>query len=588
MAGRIPQQFIDDLLARVDIVDVVDERVPLKRAGRDYTARCPFHDEKTPSFTVSQEKQFYHCFGCGAHGSAVGFLMDYAHLSFVEAIGELASRAGLQVPVGEGEAQLGAERHELYEILSEAAKFYRAQLREHPDAGRAVAYLKARGLSGQIAAAFGVGYAPPGWDRLLQHLGNGPGRIEALERAGLLVQKDAGRRYDRFRDRIMFPILDRQGRTIGFGGRVVGDGKPKYLNSPETPVFHKGKEVYGLFQVRQARSSPAQLLVVEGYMDVVALAQFGIEGAVATLGTAITPDHLQQLFRATAKLVFCFDGDAAGQRAAWRALEATLPLMSEGRQAAFMFLPEGQDPDSAIRLGGGEAFASLLGAAQPLSRFFFDHLAAQVELRSLDGRARLVELCKPLLARLPRGAFKQLMTARLAELSGMAPALLSGLLEGGTSRVSREERLLPTTAQAPSLVRKTITLLLHAPGLAQTVDDHRAFAELELAGADVLTQLLELLHAKPELSMAGIVEHFRETDIGRHLRKLAVAEDPIAFGGDREREFRDAIRKLQSKIKEQRLGQLQAKASTASLSEDEKREFAGLLRDSGPTKGQEP
>ncbi len=303
MAGRIPQQFIDDLVSRVDIVETIDARVPLRKAGREFVARCPFHDEKTPSFTVSRDKQFYHCFGCGAHGTAIGFLMDYAHMSFVEAIQELAGQIGMEVPSTGSSLQAGADHSGLYRILEEAAAFFRAQLREHSAAGRAVAYLKGRGLSGRVAAAFGVGYAPPRWDSLLKELGTDATRIEALGRAGLIIEGEGSSQYDRFRDRIMFPILDRRGRTVGFGGRVIGDGTPKYLNSPETPVFHKGREVYGLYQAREKQATPAQLLVVEGYMDVITLAQFHITNAVATLGTAITSEHLQQLFRSVPEVV---------------------------------------------------------------------------------------------------------------------------------------------------------------------------------------------------------------------------------------------------------------------------------------------
>ena len=577
-ASRIPQQFIDDLVSRVDIVDVIDERVTLKKAGREYMARCPFHDERTPSFTVSREKQFYHCFGCGAHGTAIGFLMDYAHMSFVEAIHELAARAGIPVPSSSTEARAAPDHSGLYEALEETARFYRTQLREHTAADRAVTYLKGRGLSGQVAAAFGIGFAPPGWNTLLRHLGTSPGRIEALSRAGLIIEKEGGGHYDRFRDRIMFPILDRRGRTVGFGGRAVGDDTPKYLNSPETPVFHKGKEVYGLFQAREVQGNPAQLLVVEGYMDVVALAQFGIRNTVATLGTAITPDHLRQLFRATETVVFCFDGDAAGRRAAWRALETALPFMSEGRQATFMFLPEGEDPDSLIRMRGSEAFNELVGHAKPLSSFFFEHQASEIDMGTLDGRARLVELSKPFLGRLPAGAFQQLMTGRLAELSRMEPASLARLMAGEASAARQSYRRPPSRAPGPSLIRKTVTLLLHDPALAQLVDDGNPFGELRLPGAEVLTQLLELLRRQPHLSTAGLVEHFRDTDTGRHLAKLAQLEDPGSFGADREREFRDAIRKLRSKLKEQRFNQLQQKASAASLTEDEKREYAELLR----------
>ncbi len=367
MPGAIPQHFIDELLSRADIVEIIGRRVPLKKAGREFQACCPFHNEKTPSFTVSPTKQFYHCFGCGAHGSALSFMMEYDRLSFPEAVEELATSMGLEVPREAGFAQ-GPDHRPLFDILERAAAYFAQQLRQHAQAAQAVEYLRGRGVSGEVAADFRLGYAPPGWDNLLQALGGGDdSRIRLLREAGLITEQD-GKRYDRLRDRIIFPIRDTRGRVVGFGGRLLGDGKPKYLNSPETPVFHKGRELYGLFEARQADANPARLLVVEGYMDVVALAQFGISNAVATLGTATTSDHLEKLYRATPELVFCFDGDRAGRDAAWKALQTALPLMREGRQARFLFLPDGDDPDSMVRRIGQEAMQAEIGDALPLSR----------------------------------------------------------------------------------------------------------------------------------------------------------------------------------------------------------------------------
>jgi len=584
MAGRIPQQFIDDLVSRVDIVGIIDERVPLKKAGRDYMARCPFHDEKTPSFTVSQEKQFYHCFGCGAHGTAIGFLMDYAHMGFVEAVRDLASRAGMALPTTVGNEGASVDNGPLYEILEEAARDYRRQLREHPGAERAVTYLKGRGLSGQVAADFGLGFAPPEWDHLLKRLGTTAARTKVLAQAGLVVEREDGRRYDRFRDRIVFPILDRRGRTVGFGGRVLGNGTPKYLNSPETPVFHKGREVYGLFQAQAGR--PLRLLVVEGYMDVVALAQYGMRNVVATLGTAITAEHLEQLYRATDELVFCFDGDDAGRRAAWRALETSLPHMRDGRQATFMFLPEGEDPDSLVRRHGAEHFTRLVDQTMPLSDFFFEQLTKQVNTTSLDGRARLVELCRPLLNRLPGGAFRQLMAGRLAELAHMDVVDLTTLLEGRREPTRRAGRAPRSHTHAPSLIRKTVTLLLHDPSLARKVDTHHGFGALALPGADVLARMLDLLEAQPHLNMAGLLEHFRDTEMGRHLTRLAMSEDAATHGADPAQEFQGAIRKLRSKLQEPRFEELQHKARAGTLSDAEKREYAELIqRGQGDTQG---
>ncbi|MEW8281341.1 MAG: DNA primase, partial [Candidatus Thiodiazotropha taylori] len=347
MAGKIPTHFIDQLLNRVDIVDVINRRVTLKKAGKEFQACCPFHDEKTPSFTVSPSKQFYHCFGCGAHGSAIGFLMEYDNLGFVEAVEELAQSAGLEVP-REGGNEQGPDLRPLYELMEKTARFYQHQLKHHAESPAAVDYLKSRGMSGQIAASYGIGFAPPGWDNLTGTLGSDKASLERLNKCGLLSESN-GKQYDRFRNRIIFPIRDPRGRTIGFGGRVLGDDKPKYLNSPETPLFHKGRELYGLYEARQANREISNLLVVEGYMDVVALAQHNIQNAVATLGTATTHEHLELIFRNCPEVIFCFDGDRAGRDAAWKALNTSLPLMRDGREVRFLFLPQGEDPDTQVR-----------------------------------------------------------------------------------------------------------------------------------------------------------------------------------------------------------------------------------------------
>jgi len=377
MAGRIPQHFIDDLLTRIDIVEVIDHRVPLKKAGHEYKACCPFHGEKTPSFTVSQVKQFYHCFGCGEHGNAISFLMDYEHMDFVEAIEALAHGAGIEVPREAGTDQAPQSSNQAaYDLLEQTAQYYQQQLRDHAEAQRAVDYLKERGLTGEVAARFGIGFAPPGWDNLTRALGNDKKIQQELLNTGLVIERnDSSGIYDRFRDRIQFPIHDRRGRTIGFGGRVINkDDTPKYLNSPETPVFHKGRELYGLYEARKAMRKLVRILVVEGYMDVVALAQFDINYAVATLGTATTHDHLETLFRTVPEIIFCFDGDRAGRQAAWRALENTLPVLRDGRAARFLFLPDGEDPDSQVRKTGKTGFEAAMDQATHLSDFFFDQL----------------------------------------------------------------------------------------------------------------------------------------------------------------------------------------------------------------------
>jgi DNA primase len=424
MAGRIPQSFIDDLLARTDIVGVIESRVPLKRAGRNYSACCPFHKEKSPSFTVSPDKQFYYCFGCGATGNAIGFLMDYEKRAFPEAVEELAGRAGLTVPHEQGEDDGAAQRlRALYAVLDDAEKFFREQLRHASTRDRAVDYLKGRGLTGEIARRYALGYAPPGWDNLLNALGKDETRRTQLVTLGLLIRRDE-RVYDGFRDRVMFPIRDLRGRVIAFGGRVIGDGKPKYLNSPESPVFHKGRELYGLHEAKQAARTLDMLIVVEGYMDVIALAQQGITGAVATLGTSCTGDHVDLLFRHTARVLFCFDGDNAGRRAAWRAIEATLPRLHDGREARVLFLPEGEDPDTLVRRIGPDAFRDLCAHAPGLDDALLAHLAEGIDLQRTDGRARLASLARPLLAQVPGEVMRALMTRKLADLAQVDIRLL--------------------------------------------------------------------------------------------------------------------------------------------------------------------
>jgi len=577
VAGLIPREFIDEVLSRVDIVDVVDEYVPLKKGGKDHKACCPFHNEKSPSFTVSADKQFYHCFGCGAHGSAIGFLMEYAHMDFVEAVEDLASRAGLQVPRETGNEARSESLQPVYDMLEKANAYLQLQLRQHSEAGQAVEYLRKRGLSGEVAAAFGLGFAPPGWDNMLNALGRSEADRAVMARAGLLVDKGGGGFYDRFRGRITFPILDRRGRTIGFGARVLGDDTPKYLNSPETPVFHKGRELYGLYQARKAAGKPQRLIVVEGYMDVVALAQHGIQNAVATLGTAATEAHLEQLFRVSQDVVFCFDGDEAGRRAAWKALETALPAMQDGRQAFFMFLSDGQDPDSLVRSQGASAFSSAAADADSLGTVLFDHLADGVDLDTIDGRARLAALSRPLLAKLPTGSFRELSEKRLAELTGLAAENSSTLRTGrGNTTVSTPPRPpIKTKRQSPSLVRKVISWLVHYPSLGSGITATAQLRSLELPGVPLLLELIETLAENPNLTTGALLERFRDHESGRHLAKLA-ADDMTALGEGLEREFEDSLEKLQRLAEDQRFAELARKGRQGQLSDAEKREFARL------------
>lgn len=442
--SRIPQAFIDDLIQRLDILEVVDARVKLKRAGKNYSACCPFHTEKTPSFTVSPDKQFYYCFGCGASGTSLGFIMEYDRLSFTEAIESAAKSLGLSVPREDQGVKAPPANSHLYGVLDQAKKFYQAQLRAHPEHKSAVNYLKQRGLTGEVCMLFGLGYAPSGWDTLIQQFAATQTPLKTLQDAGLVVvSEDApAKRYDRFRQRIMFPILDVRGRTIGFGGRIFGsdttqgvEGKktkslgPKYLNSPETAVFHKGKELYGLFQARQQNRQLTRLLVVEGYMDVIALAQFEITYAVATLGTACGEDHLRLAFKYCSEIVFCFDGDKAGRTAAKRALEHALGCMEDGRQIKFLFLPEGQDPDTLVRQIGKARFEQQIEQAQPLEDYFFRLMSEDINPRSLEGRARISKLAAPYLHRLPEGVFRTLMFEKLASYTGLSLATLQSLMQ---------------------------------------------------------------------------------------------------------------------------------------------------------------
>jgi DNA primase len=605
MAGRIPDKFIDELLARVDIVDVIEQRVPLKKAGRDWSARCPFHDERSPSFTVSPAKQFYHCFGCGKHGSAIKFLMEYDRLEFVDAVEELASQAGLKVPYEGGARRAPQEDStDLYALLDSAAKYYQRQLAQ---SDKARAYFDSRGLDAQTIERFGLGYSPDQWDALKNALGTTPQRIALLEKAGMLTSGERGTKYDRFRDRVMFPIQDRRGRVIAFGGRIlakksaaaspaadatlddarveksagssapaagVQDGRqgrdegPKYLNSPETPLFHKGQQLFALWQVRQAHSRIPRLIVVEGYMDVIALFQHGITQAVATLGTATTRDHAELLFRNCADVYFCFDGDRAGRQAGWRAVESVLPRMRDGRQAFFLFLPDGEDPDSLVRSEGHAGFEQRLKDATPLSEFFFAELGKDVNLSSLDGRARLAERARPLLTQIPDGAFRDLM---LGELDRRANVRLR------IETPAAERPRGPARPQERTLLRAAVSLLEQNPGLVRAIEPPQLFSTLRQPGIALLVELIALCRSRPEISTAGILEHFGEREELRALQKLAVMEVPEDEEAARA-EFLGALAQLDRQTQQQRLDDLLArKADAGGLDEDEKDELRRLL-----------
>ena len=567
--ARIPDAFIDDLLARTDIVELVASRVPLKRQGKEYSARCPFHDERSGSFTVSPTKQFYHCFGCGAHGTAISFLMNYDRLEFLDAVDELAKRVGMEVPRDTQQRNAAPDSVDQYAALEAAAKFFQKQL---ASSDKARGYFDRRSVDDAIRTQFGLGYAPDGFSALRDALGTDPRRMALLERVGLFSKNDKGHVYDKFRDRVMFPILDRRGRTIAFGGRVLDpEDAPKYLNSPETPLFHKGRELYGLWQVRQANSKIERLIVVEGYMDVIALFQHGITHAVATLGTATTPDHAELLFRNAPDVYFCFDGDAAGRRAASRAMESVLPRMKDGRQAFFLFLPDGEDPDTLVRSEGSAGFDVRLRDATPLSTFFFDEQGTDVNLGTLDGKARMAERAKPLLAQIPDGAFGDLMRQRLTELTGV------GARTGAQTQTSSQRpraQVSPTPKR--SLVRGAIALLLQQPSLALALESTDTFSALRQPGVSLLAELVTLVHERPDITTGGVLEHFADREEVAALQKLASQDMPgeAALWQD---EFADAMAQLEKQTLHQRIDELQAKQREVGLNDDDKAEMRALL-----------
>ncbi len=570
MAGRIPRVFINDLLARTDIVDLIDARVKLKKQGKNYHACCPFHNEKTPSFTVNGEKQFYHCFGCGAHGNAIDFLMNYDKLEFVETVEELAAMHNLDVPYEAGSGPSQIERHQrqnLYQLLDGLNAFYQQSLTQ-PTAHDAREYLSRRGLSADVISRFAIGYAPPGWDNVLKRFGGNDENRQSLIDAGMLVTNDKGRSYDRFRERVMFPIRDKRGRVIGFGGRVLGDGQPKYLNSPETDIFHKGRQLYGLYEAQLSSPEPARLLVVEGYMDVVALAQYDINYAVASLGTSTTADHIQLLFRATNNVICCYDGDRAGRDAAWRALETALPYMNDGRQLRFMFLPDGEDPDTLVRKEGKAAFEARMEQAQPLSTFLFNSLMPQVDLSTPDGRAQLSTLALPLITQVPGETLRIYLRQELGKKLGILDD-------------SALERLMPkqadaTARAAPTLKRTTmrilIGLLLQNPELAPQVPPLDALDKNKLPGLGLFAELVNTCLSQPGLTTGQLLEHYRGTKEAATLEKLSMWDD-IADKDIAEKTFTDSLNHMFDSMLELRQEELIARERTHGLSSEERREL---------------
>ena len=570
----IPDSFIQDLLARVDIVDLVDGFVPLKKAGANYAACCPFHNEKSPSFTVSPTKQFYHCFGCGAHGTAISFVMEYQGLGFVDAVKDLATRAGMQVPESEGRSfkdEKPGQTRTLIEIMARAAAYYKDQLKKSP---HAIEYCKKRGLTGEVAARYGIGYAPDGWQNLQEVFPDY--NAEELKIAGLVIENEAGRRYDRFRDRLMIPIINPKGEIIAFGGRIIDQGEPKYLNSPETPLFEKGRELFGLPQARQALRETDTAIVTEGYMDVIALSQNGVGNAVATLGTATTATHVTKLLRQVDRIVFCFDGDNAGRKAAWRALENSLEALADNKRLAFIFLPQEHDPDSYIREFGKEQFDRQVTQAMPLSDFLLRELAQRCDLTSSEGKAQLIYEAKPLLLKLPTPLLRLQLVKRLAEASGFAQAEVERLCELKSYIPAAPPRAKRT---APSLTRNLLRIVLHKPQLAAQLPIELLPDTPERAA---LTRLHQLVTANHETaSYAGLREQLRGLPEESIIENAASELLGLPFDEEgAEMEFRDTLEKLQEGGEKRAFAELQTKAQqfgVAGLSAAEKQAYIQFL-----------
>ena len=549
MAGKIPQTFIDQVVNQTDIVDLIDSYIDLKPKGKEYTACCPFHGEKTPSFTVNREKQFYHCFGCGAHGTAIGFLMEHEGLEFVETIEVLAQRLGLEVSYEKG-SQKNEGLSDLYAALEKASHYYQQQLRKQPEA---IDYLKSRGITGAVSQRFNIGFAPPGFDNLKKHLDIKP---SVLIKAGLLSEKSPTKIYDRFRHRIMFPIKDPRGRVIAFGGREIDGSMPKYINSPETDLFHKGSTLYGLYEARQALGKIKSLLIVEGYMDVVALAQHGVDNAIATLGTATTSQNIRNLLRYTSSLIFCFDGDRAGKDAAWKALEQILPEYKDGIDIRFAFMPQGEDPDSLIRSAGQQAFQGHLDKALPLSEYFFTKLSAEVDTSSLDGKAKLANLAQPLISKIPKIVFRDLM---LKELNVRVGASISAPHAGSNSSANSSPYSIPSGQQKRTpkytKTRLAVALLLREPQLAEYALDEEQLSQLQSTpGIPLLIELLNIIQMEPSLTSSALIERFHGRDEYPILKKLIMWELPDM--NNREHSFRQTMQRFLEDIRKKEFDDL--------------------------------
>ena len=565
MSSRIPQAFIDEVVTRTDIVELIDNHVSLKKKGKEYAACCPFHNEKTASFTVSQEKQFYHCFGCGAHGTALGFLMEYERLDFIEAVEVLAQQHGLEIPKDDS-TFVKIDYQDLYVLLEQANTYFQNNLRQQQ---AAINYLKNRGVSGEIAAKYDLGYAADSFDKLLKEFESNATQEKLID-IGLIKKNEKGSIYDRFRNRIIFPIKDRRGRVIGFGGRVLDDAIPKYLNSPETPVFHKSDALYGLYEARKSKQSSKFLIVVEGYMDVVALAQHGIDNVVATLGTATTSQHIQQLYRCTQEIIFCFDGDRAGREAAWRAAQQTIPLFKDGLEAKFLFLPQGEDPDSLIRNRGKEIFLQYVADGDSLSNFIFSKLSEDMDTRTPSGKARLAQMAKPLLEKFPNGVFKKLVFEELEKKVG-APIQYNVANENTKSKPTNNN----VASNKTTPVRLAVAALLHQPSLALDIESISHLENCDLLGVPLLVKIIKTWKQEPELTHAALIERFRGQAEEQQIQKLMSWNPPEL--AEPKAALEDALAWIGRKTQNSRVQELIDKESTDGLSEDERQEFKNLL-----------
>ena len=582
MAGKIPQDFIDELLTRTDIIDVIDAYVPLKKAGKNHKACCPFHEEKTPSFNVNQDKQFYYCFGCTASGTAITFLMEHLRIGFVEAIEDLASRAGMEIPrEAYNSGDSSSVSNKLYELLESITEYYTNELKNNKNTNNIINYIKKRNINNETRVEFELGFAPPGWDNLVSNFGKSKETIKLLVDAGVIIKNDRGSYYDRFRNRLIFPIRDQRGRVIGFGGRVLGDETPKYLNSPETQIFQKGRELYGLFQARKASRDLKDIYIVEGYMDVIALAQFGIKNVVATLGTAATFEHIGKLFRITNKLIFCFDGDKAGKKAAWRALENSLSLLKNGRQVYFIFLPNNEDPDTFVNKNGKNAFINT-EMLTPLSDFLFNSISHNINLEILEGRSEMINKTLPYLAKLPLDPYKDIIVKELSKITGYEVNDIQKQLsipEKSDLKKLKNSNKKVENNRGIEKIRWLIRCLLHQPSLALNVESTESLLALESSGIDFLCELIQLIKKNPNITLAGILENWRDSKFEKRLCELASEEDEFNEIGVTNEVFTDAISGL-IETHQKEFETFKKKSSPLELTDEEKLKYREMQKSS--------